>query len=141
METVQQTRQTMLRGGKHVGQLLKNLMGTITINGKTYTGNSIIISNNEVYIDGERADSEGKQINISVQGDIEKLHVDACSLIKVAGDVGIASSVSGDIDIQGNVSGNASTTSGDIEAHTIHGGASSVSGDINSQNIIGLSIS
>jgi hypothetical protein len=31
--------------------------GTITINGKTYKGNSIIIKNNEISIDGKKIDN------------------------------------------------------------------------------------
>ncbi len=39
----------------------------ITVNGQTYTGSNVTISNGKVIIDGERVDtSEAKEINIIV---------------------------------------------------------------------------
>lgn len=59
----------------------------IVINGQTYSGSNVNIVNGRVIINGNDVTPESKTINISVEGDIESLHVDACSQITVYGDV------------------------------------------------------
>jgi len=89
-------------------------MGTVTINGVTYSGNSITVSGNRVIIDGKNVTPDSKNITIAVKGDIEKLEVDACNVVSVVGDVGIIKTVSGDVDC-GTVGGSIKTVSGDIK--------------------------
>lgn len=104
---------------------------TISINGKTYTGNSVKISNNKVYIDGKLQDTEdAKEINISVSGNIKNLSVDACDKVDVTGDIGTLKTMSGDVDIEGNVTGSIKTMSGDVDCGNVGGNISTMSGDI-----------
>lgn len=107
-------------------------MGTITINGKTYSGNNINVINGKVIIDGVEQTPEGKQILIAVKGNVNTITVDSCEKIAVQGDIGNVKTMSGDVEVRGNVTGSVQTMSGDVEVGgEIHGNVSSVSGDIN----------
>lgn len=112
---------------------------SITINGKTYNGNSVSIVNGRVYIDGKESlpGEEGKEINIVVTGNIENLEVDACQKILVTGNVGKVKTVSGDVDVNGNITGDVQTTSGDIECEKIDGSIQTTSGDVSCGNVGG----
>lgn len=105
-------------------------MSTIVINGNTYSGSNIVISNNRVIVNGCDVTPDGKEINIKVEGNINELKVDACSNISVTGDVQTISTKSGDIDVSGNVNGSISTISGDIDCGPVSGSISTISGDI-----------
>jgi hypothetical protein len=105
-------------------------MGAIVINGNTYIGSSIIISNNKVIVNGQDVTPDGKEINIKVEGNINELKVDACNNINVNGDVQSVSTKSGDIDVSGNVNGSVSTISGDVNCGSVGGSISTISGDI-----------
>lgn len=72
-------------------------MSTVTINGKTYSGNNIVVSNNKVIIDGKDITPDSKQININVEGNITDLKVDCCDKISIKGNVGSTTSFSGDL--------------------------------------------
>lgn len=79
----------------------------ISINGKTYFGSSISIKRNKIVIDGKVIeDDDQKQINITINGDIQTLDVG-----NVGGSV---TTVSGDVDVEGNINGSVKTVSGDI---------------------------
>lgn len=107
-------------------------MGTITINGKTYSGNSVNVINGKVIIDGVEQTPEGKQILIAVKGNVNTITVDSCEKIAVQGDIGNVKTMSGDVEVRGNINGSVQTMSGDVEVGgEIHGNVSSVSGDIN----------
>ena len=58
-------------------------MSVVSINGKTYYGNSITIKKDgTVIIDGQNATPENKKIiNITVEGDIESIDADYCNKI------------------------------------------------------------
>ena len=102
----------------------------ITVNGKTYKGNNISISNGVVVIDGKRYDDkDAKNINISVVGNLESLDVDSCEMIMITGDVGTVETVNGNVKC-GNVNGNVKTTNGNIKAGDIHGKATTSNGNI-----------
>jgi hypothetical protein len=105
-------------------------MSTITINGNTYSGNSIVVSNGKVIINGKDVTPDSKEINISVKGDIEKLEVDACNKISVEGSVKNIKTQSGDVDVTGDVDGNIQTMSGDVECAMVGGSISTMSGDV-----------
>jgi len=76
-------------------------MNRVTVNGTTIvtSGRSISVVGNKVIIDGKEIDlPDAKQINVSVEGPVEKLEVDVCEKISITGNVG----------------GNISTMSGDV---------------------------
>ncbi|MET3505433.1 hypothetical protein [Halalkalibacter oceani] len=109
-------------------------MGTVNINGVTYQGNSIVVNNGRVIIDGKEAvPTKQKEINIQIQGDVKMLSIDSCNSLMVNGDAGSVKTTSGDVEIGGNVNGSVSTVSGDVECGDIRGSVSTVSGDIDSR--------
>lgn len=116
----------------NIFNLMRRKSGSITINGRTFTGDSFTISaDGDVIVDG--VSQGGKAlvgpITVNVTGDVE--HVSNTSgNINISGDSNITMTTSGDINVKGDVKGNASTTSGDIDCREVHGGASTVSGDI-----------
>lgn len=107
-------------------------MATITINGNSISGRNISINNGKITIDGENITIEDeKTINISVQGDIDKLKVDRCNICEVTGNVGSVKTVSGDVSITGDVSGgDVTSVSGDVKCGHVAGKVSTVSGNI-----------
>jgi cytoskeletal protein CcmA (bactofilin family) len=94
----------------------KTNMNKVVINGNTVSGNfaadNLIIINGKVFVNGKDVTPDAKEINITIQGSVEKLEVDACSKITIDGDVHNVTTKSGDVDISGNVSGNVQTMSG-----------------------------
>ena len=65
-----------------MNQIINN-MGTISINGVNYSGNNIIISNGKVVINGKDVTPDSKEINIKVEGNIDKLVVDSCIKLRL----------------------------------------------------------
>ncbi len=110
----------------------------IKINGKTYSGNNIQISNSKVIIDGKDVtnDHDTKEITITVEGNIENLTVDHAKTVEVHGNVGSVKSGSADVTC-GNVNGNVQTGSGDVECSHIVGNVQTGSGDVKSNTITG----
>lgn len=101
----------------------------MTINGVTYSGNSVSIQNGKVTIDGKiSADVFDHEINIIINGDIDLL--DNSNGTVTANNVGSISTQSGNV-ICKDVSGSVSTMSGDIACPVISGNARTMSGDIN----------
>ena len=105
-------------------------MSTITINGNTYSGNSIVVTNGKVVINGKDVTPDSKEINISVEGNIEELKVDACNKVEITGDVSNVKTQSGDVEISGNVTGSIQTMSGDVDCGNVGGSISTMSGDV-----------
>lgn len=113
-------------------------MGSISVNGVTYRGNSITINNDVVIIDGVVVgDENSKTINISVVGDISSINVDRCKEITVQGNVGTIVTTSGDVDVTGNVNGDIHSTSGDVECGNVKGSINTTSGDVNCEDVGG----
>ena len=108
-------------------------MASISINGKTYSGNNVVVKNNKVYVDGDlfTDDVYCKQINVNIVGNIIELDVDSCDSITVNGTVGSVITSSGDVIINGDVNGGVSTKSGDVNCGNVNGTVSTISGDIN----------
>lgn len=107
------------------------MSSSITINGIKYSGNSIVVSNGKVIIDGKNeTPKDSKEININVNGNIDELKVDVCETIKITGDVNNVKTQSGDVDVKGNVNGNIQTMSGDVKSKNVGGSISTMSGDI-----------
>ncbi len=111
-------------------------MNSITINGHTYSGGrSISITNGKVIIDGNDVTPEGKEINITVHGDIHIIDVDVCNKVSVNGNAHEVKSASGDIDITGDVSGSVHSMSGNVECNEVKGSISTMSGNIKHRKI------
>ena len=105
-------------------------MSTVTINGNTYQGNNIVISNGKVIVNGNDVTPNEKQIDIVVHGNIEYVTVDACNSLLVNGNSNNISTNSGDVSIMGNVQGSIQTMSGDVECSDISGSVSTMTGNI-----------
>ena len=105
-------------------------MSTFTINGTTYSGNNIVVTNGKVIINGKDVTPDSKEINISIQGDINELTVDTCTQLTITGNVKELSTKSGDININGDVHGSVQTMSGDVDCGNVAGSISTMSGDI-----------
>jgi DUF4097 and DUF4098 domain-containing protein YvlB len=112
-------------------------MADISINGKQYSGKSVVIRDGRVIIDGKESLSNDKVINIHIEGNVEKIDVDACEHIIVDGNVGEITTTSGDIQAK-QVSGSIKTTSGDVTIEGPCGGSiNTVSGDIKTESVAG----
>lgn len=105
-------------------------MSIITINGNTFSGSNIIVTNGKVLINGKDVTPDSKEINISVVGNIEQLKVDACNKVSVEGNVQSISTKSGDVEVSGDVDGSISTMSGDVDCGHVKGSVSTMSGDV-----------
>ena len=105
-------------------------MGSININGKIYSGDIIIVSGNKVVIDGKEIKEESKVMNITIDGNIDTLSVDACEKISVTGSVENLKTMSGDVEVTGDVNGSIKTMSGDIRCKYCCGSVQTLSGDI-----------
>lgn len=111
-------------------------MAQITINGKSYVGNSISISKNQIIINGTNIVEDSKIINISIEGNVDSLNVDACEKVVVQGFVNSLSTMSGDVECM-NVNKDVKTMSGNVECGDIGGDVSTSSGDVKAKNIGG----
>lgn len=106
-------------------------MNKININGVTITsGRSITITNGRVVVDGKDVTPDAKDIRIEVQGNVDSISADVCSVLTVTGDVaGDVSTQSGDVQC-GNVGGDVETMSGDVRCGTVAGKVKTMSGDV-----------
>lgn len=102
----------------------------INVNGKSYTGNNICVNGNKIIIDGEELKTDSKTINISINGNTDKISVDQCDKITVTGHVNDLKTMSGDVEITGDVKGSVKTMSGDVYCGDIAGSITTISGDI-----------
>ncbi len=108
----------------------------IIINGKTYKGNSVSVSNGTVIIDGKKV-TDGKElpkISIVINSDIDHLDIDSCDSIKVTGSVYSLNSVNGDVTVKGNVLDGVTTVNGDVKCGNVGGKVSTVNGDIENKS-------
>lgn len=112
---------------------IKRIMTKITLTTKdtsnVYHGKSLTINNSCIIIDGNDVTPQLKNISISIEGNIEKIDVDACNYINVSGSVHTITNGSGDINC-GNITGNVKTASGDIECGDVAGDINVTSGDV-----------
>ncbi len=102
--------------------------GNCVIDGRSFAGNNICISNGVVTIDGVVQDGElSGDINVTVNGNVDVLENQVGTI--TAHNVGEATAGSGDINCN-NVSGSVSTGSGDIRCGSVGGNVRTGSGDI-----------
>jgi hypothetical protein len=111
-------------------------VSNIIINGVRYTGNNIVVKDNKVVIDGVETRSYANAVTITVEGDVEELHVDCCDSLIVNGNVNNLTTQSGDVECR-DVTGNLNLTSGDVECGNVGGSIQTVSGDIKCENVGG----
>ena len=105
-------------------------MATIRINGLDIcAGHSLQIENGRVFVDGAEVTTEGKSIQIEVQGDVDSLVVDACERVHVTGNVKSVEVKAGDVSCQ-DVHGSVSTIAGDVRCGAVRGSISTMSGDV-----------
>ena len=100
-------------------------MGNINIK-----GNNVSIINNKIFVDGKKIGTEEKEINIIVEGNLDKLEVDCCNSIKVNGVTKDVEVSNGNITISGDVKGNVNNINGNIIAKVINGNCKTINGDI-----------
>lgn len=125
--------------GGILGMFITNVVsegnGTITINGEQYSGNSVSIKNNDIYIDGvkvDRKDRIGKSDGITIKGNVASIITDKSVKVDgvIIGNVKAGGSVSCD-DIGGDVVADGSVNCDDIQGNVRAGGS------INCERIIG----
>lgn len=106
-------------------------MTQVIVNGSVINGSgNIIVSKNKIFVDGVDVTPDSKEINISVNGNIDTIKVDNCNKFTVEGSVKQISTMSGDVEITGDVDGNVKTMSGDVDCGNIQGSVSTMSGNI-----------
>ena len=106
-------------------------MNTISINGMTIQGSGkVVISNGKIMVNGKDVTPDSKEINIVINGDVEKLEVDCCNKVEVIGSVKNIKTQSGDVEVTGDVDGNIQTMSGDVDCGMIGGSVSTMSGNV-----------
>ena len=91
---------------------------------------NIIVSKNKIFVDGVDVTPDSKEINISVNGNIDTIKVDNCNKFTVEESVKQISTISGDVEITGDVDGNVKTMSGDVDCGNIQGSVSTMFGNI-----------
>lgn len=103
----------------------------ITINGKSYNGNSVTVINGKVMVDGKPADtSDDKVINIWVNGNIETLDIDYCDSLDIKGDCGTVNTQNSNVKISGNVWGSVESKNGNITCGNVGGSVKTKNGNI-----------
>ena len=100
--------------------IIKNGNGTI----RQITGGKMQIIDGKIIIDGQslkEINTDEKVINITIEGDVERLEVDYCQTIKVTGNAKRVKTFNGDIEIGGNVEGDVHTNMGSITCGNVEG--------------------
>jgi hypothetical protein len=101
--------------------------GSVTIDGRTFSGNNISISGDKVIIDGvQQEGSLVGDVHVSINGDVEALQITSGSITVTAGSI---KTTSGDVKC-GDVSGSVQTVSGDVACGNVAGNIRTVSGDV-----------
>lgn len=102
---------------------------SVTIDGKTFTGNSINIVGNKVVVDGvEQGGELVGPVSVTVNGSVDSIETGSGS-VSVSGTAGRVKTMSGDVHC-GDVQGDVGTMSGDVTCGKIGGSVKTMSGDI-----------
>jgi DNA polymerase/3'-5' exonuclease PolX len=97
------------------GRVIHNIKGDVTIvNGK-------MLVNGKPLEEYDEAIKDEKVVNITIEGDVERLEVDTCETITVKGNAKRIKTNMGDIEIGGDVSGDVHTNMGSITCGKIEG--------------------
>lgn len=116
------------QGKQAVSLNIKMGNGSITINGKSFTGRNVVIVNGNVVVDGQTVDSGlTGDINVVVNGHVEHLE-NHCGNV-AAQSAGNINTGSGDVNC-GDVTGNVQTGSGDVKCGRVGGSVRTGSGDV-----------
>lgn len=116
-------------------------MGRITINGKTYYGNNIIMTNGKIIIDGKPIeDGLSGVVELKVEGDLVSLHSDCSVTVNgdVKGNVSAGTSVNCK-NVDGNVQAGSSVNCGNVGGNVKAGNSvtcRNVNGDVKAGNSI-----
>lgn len=97
------------------------------INGKSFSGRNIQVSNGEVIIDGIKVMDADAEVNIEVHGDVDKISNETGTV--KANHAGSINTMSGDVEC-GDVSGSVGTMSGDVNCGKVNGKVKTMSGDV-----------
>ena len=103
-----------------MGVIITNQFGTV----RRLVGKNIRIINGKVYCDDDEVKdiiTDDRVINITIEGDVERLEVEHCSTIKVTGSAKRIHTSYGDIEIGGDVDGDVHTNMGDITCGNVEG--------------------
>lgn len=114
-------------------------MSTVSINGRTYQGRNVSMVNGRIIIDGKDVTEDAKddrEINVSIEGNVNSLSVGHCVNLKINGECGSVSTTSGDVKC-GTIKGSVRTVSGDVECENVGGSVETVSGDVTCGDING----
>lgn len=110
---------------------------TIVVNGDVIRGqkiNSMVISCGRITIDGKSLSEldveDEKEINITIQGDLERLEVDYCNTLHVTGNAKRVKANQGDIEIGGDVQGDVHANMGTITCGNVEGDCHANMGNI-----------
>ena len=106
----------------------------IQINGKTFYGNNLNISNGKIIIDGKvqssLSDFDEKEINITIEGDVVEVSTEIGN-ITVNGNVSKnVKNTNGDINVSGSVGGDVKITNGSVECGNVNGDVDTTNGNI-----------
>ena len=99
-------------------------------------GGTISFINGKVLVDGKPLDQlnvsdvNEKEINITIQGEVDHIDIDYCNRITVNGNVKRVKTNQGDIDITGDVDGDVHTNMGDVTCGNIKGDCHTNMGNI-----------
>lgn len=107
----------------------------ISSNGKVTTikGGTISIIDGKVIADGaevKELTTRKKTVNITIQGDVERLEVEYCNTISVTGNAKRVHTLNGDIEIKGDVEGDVHTNCGSITCGNVEGDCHTNMGNI-----------
>ena len=91
---------------------------------------NISVINGKIIVDGKDVTPDAKEISIEVFGNVDRLQVDECQVVSIAGDAGKVSTMSGKVEVVGDVKGNVSTMSGKVVCGNVGGSVSTMSGKI-----------
>lgn len=99
-------------------------------------GGTINITDGNILVDGKPLDElnvsdvNEKEINITIQGEVDHIDIDYCNRITVNGNVKRVKTNQGDIDITGDVDGDVHTNMGDVTCGNIKGDCHTNMGNI-----------
>ena len=118
-----------------IKNFVNKIMNRVSINGVVISGDlvggsSVQICNGKVTINGKDVTPDSKNINISIEGNVDTLKIDCCNTVDIKGNVKSVQTTSGDIDC-GDVEGDIKTVSGDVDCGKVSGAIRTVSGDVN----------